>query len=201
MSTALRSLGSPENIYRAIATSAAGEFSTVTKLEVIDAGPGFADVVATAAEGFPRSSDHCAWTSGLLTCGPVLFGLDAATVEHEECQAVGATQCVYHIRWDTQAESVEGSPEQITALEHQLDAMKERLHSVFAAASDLIAADDLDESWLGSPRERRSRCGRSATCSRCRSGPAASSIATTGGSRRRRRRRIRRSAPASDALD
>ena len=145
VSTALRSLGSPENIYRAIATSAAGEFSTVTKLEVIDAGPGFADVVATAAEGFPRSSDHCAWTSGLLTCGPVLFGLDAATVEHEECQAVGATQCVYHIRWDTQAESVEGSPEQITALEHQLDAMKERLHSVFAAASDLIAADDLDE--------------------------------------------------------
>jgi diguanylate cyclase (GGDEF)-like protein len=144
VSAALRSLGTPENVYRAIATSA-GEFSTVTKLAVIDAGPGFADVTATAVDGFLRSAEHCAWTSGLLTCGPALFGLDAATVEHEECQAVGAPRCVYHIRWDTQAESTEGSSEQIAALERQLDAMKERLHSVFAAASDLIAADDLDE--------------------------------------------------------
>jgi diguanylate cyclase (GGDEF)-like protein len=60
---------------------------------VIDAGPGFADVVATAAA----------------------------------------------------RESSDGFPEQIAALQHQLDAMKERLHSVFAAASDLIAADDLDD--------------------------------------------------------
>ena len=102
VSAALRSLGSPENIYRAIATSS-GEFSTVTKLGVIDAGPGFADIVATAADGFPRSAEHCAWTSGLLTCGPVLFGLDPAIVEHEECQAVGAPRCVYRVRWDTKA--------------------------------------------------------------------------------------------------
>ena len=144
VSATLRSLGAPEKIYRAIASSA-GEFSTVTRLDVIDAGPGFADVTATAVDGFPRSAEHCAWTSGLLTCGPVLFGLDAATVRHEECQAVGAARCVYHIRWEIQAESAEGSPEQVAALERQLAAMKERLHSVFAAASDLIAADELDD--------------------------------------------------------
>ena len=90
VSAALRSLGSPEKVYRAIATSA-GEFSTVTKLSIIDAGPGFADVVATAADGYRRSPEHCAWTSGLLTCGPVLFGLAAARVEHVECQADGRT--------------------------------------------------------------------------------------------------------------
>ena len=144
VSATLRSLGAPENIYRAIATST-GEFSTVTKLSVIDAGPGFADIIATAADGYPRSPEHCAWTSGLLTCGSVLFGLAAARVEHDECQAVGAPRCVYQIRWGTEGESADGSPEQIAALQHQLDAMKERLHSVFAAASDLIAADDLDD--------------------------------------------------------
>jgi hypothetical protein len=69
----LRSLGSPEKVYRAIATSSA-EFSTVTKLEVSDAGPGFAEVVAVAADGFPRSVEHCAWTCGLLTCPTALFG-------------------------------------------------------------------------------------------------------------------------------
>jgi diguanylate cyclase (GGDEF)-like protein len=140
----LRSHGSPEHVYRAIATSTA-EFSTVTKLDVTESGPGFADVVAVAAGGFPRSPDHCAWTCGLLTCGTVLFGLEPAVVEHDECQAMGAPACVYRVRWDIEIELADGSPEQIAALQHQLDAMTERLHSVFAAASDLIAADDLDD--------------------------------------------------------
>jgi diguanylate cyclase (GGDEF)-like protein len=140
----LRSLGSPERVYGAIATSSA-EFSTVTKLEVRKAASGFAEIVASAADGFPRSPDHCAWTGGLLSCTPVLFGLDPAIVHHEECQAMGATRCVYRVRWDTEADAVDGSPAQILALQHQLDAMTERLRSVFAAASDLIAADDLDD--------------------------------------------------------
>jgi diguanylate cyclase (GGDEF)-like protein len=140
----LRSLGSPENVYGAIATSTA-EFSTVAKLDLIDSGPGFADIAAFAAPGFPRSPDHCAWTCGLLTCGTALFGLDPAVVEHEECQAMGAPACIYHVRWDVQTKVDDGSSEQIAAVQHQLDAMTKRLHSVFAAASDLIAADDLDD--------------------------------------------------------
>ena len=144
VASVLRSLGSPENVYGAIATSTA-EFSTVTKLDLIDSGPGFADIVAVAAPGFPRSPDHCAWTCGLLTCGTVLFGQAPAVVEHEECQAMGAPACIYRVRWVVETEVAGGSPEQIAALTHQLDAMTERLHSVFAAASDLIAADDLDD--------------------------------------------------------
>jgi hypothetical protein len=141
----LRSLGAPENVYRAIATGAA-EFSTVTRLEVADAGPGFARVVAVAVDGLPRSIEHCAWTSGLMTCPPALFGLPAPEVVHEECQAMGAERCVYHVRWATPGE---GEPSdragEVTALRHQLDAMRGRLHSVFATASDLIAADEVDD--------------------------------------------------------
>jgi diguanylate cyclase (GGDEF)-like protein len=141
----LRSLGSPEKAYIAVAKGAA-EFSTVTRLEVIDGGPGFVEVVAVAADGFPRSIEHCSWTSGLLTCPPVLFGLEPGVVEHEECQAMGADRCVYRIMWDSTPESdTDASSGQITALRHQLDATQERLRSVFATASDLIAADDLDD--------------------------------------------------------
>jgi diguanylate cyclase (GGDEF)-like protein len=141
----LRSLGSPEKAYVAVAKGAA-EFSTVTRLEVTDGGPGFAEVVAVAADGFPRSIEHCSWTSGLLTCPPVLFGLQAGVVEHEECQAMGADRCVYRISWDASPGSVsDAAAGQITALRHQLDATQERLRSVFATASDLIAADDLDD--------------------------------------------------------
>jgi len=141
----LRSLGSPERVYQAIAAGAA-EFSTVTELEVIETGPGFAEVVAVAGAGFPRSIEHCAWTSGLLTCAPVLFGLRAADVEHEECQAVGAERCVYRVCWEVAGdEELADRSGEITALRHRLDAMHDRLRSVFAAASDLIAVDDLDE--------------------------------------------------------
>ena len=140
----LRSLGSPERAYGAVAKGAA-EFSTVTRLKVTEARPGFAEVVATAVEGFPRSIEHCAWTTGLLTCPPVLFGLAPGVVEHEECQAMGADRCVYHVSWELALEEAQdGTPAQITALRHQLDAMKERLRSVFDTASDLIAVDDLD---------------------------------------------------------
>jgi diguanylate cyclase (GGDEF)-like protein len=141
----LRSLGSPEKAYVAVARGAA-EFSTVTRLEVTDGGPGFVEVVAVAAEGFPRSIEHCSWTSGLLTCPPVLFGLGPGVVEHEECQAMGAERCVYRVSWEPALEDAASATSgQVTALRHQLDAMKERLGSVFATASDLIAVDDLDE--------------------------------------------------------
>jgi diguanylate cyclase (GGDEF)-like protein len=140
----LRSLGSPEKAYVAVAKGAA-KFSTVTDLTVTEASPGHVQVVAVAAEGFPRSVEHCAWTSGLLTCQPVLFGLGRAVVEHEECQAMGAERCVYEVRWDAIPER--GAPDssgEVAALRHQLDAMKERLRSVFDTASDLIAVEDLD---------------------------------------------------------
>ena len=54
----LRSLGAPEKVYRAIAQGAA-EFTTVTRLEVIDAGPGFAEVAASATETYENQYDGC----------------------------------------------------------------------------------------------------------------------------------------------
>src|SRR6185437_7139662 len=92
---------------------------------------------------FPRSIEHCAWTSGLLTCPPVLFGLTPGVVEHEECQAMGAERCVYRVTWEPTLSAPDASG-QVIALRHQLEAMKERLRSVFDTASDLIAVDDLD---------------------------------------------------------
>jgi diguanylate cyclase (GGDEF)-like protein len=132
-------------VYQAI-TTGGNKFSSVTKLETTKAEPGYAEIVAEAAEGFPRSPDHCAWTCGLLTCTTSLFGLPPASVEHEECQAMGAERCVYHVRWGISEDAeADGSSEQAAALQVQLDAMRERLHSVFATASDLIAADEVGD--------------------------------------------------------
>jgi diguanylate cyclase (GGDEF)-like protein len=131
-----RSLGSPEEVYRTLATGS-GKFSTVTELEAVDVGPGYAEIVARVVDGFPRNADHCAWTCGLLTQPTVLFGLAPATVEHEECAALGADVCRYRVVWNVATSVATGDTSA------QLDAMSERLHSMFATASDLIAADDL----------------------------------------------------------
>jgi hypothetical protein len=88
----LRSLGSPEAVYRQLAT-AASKYSVVTEMKVADVGPGFAEIVASAAGGFTRNADHCALTCGLLSQPTVLFGLPPATIEHEECAAFGAAVC------------------------------------------------------------------------------------------------------------
>jgi diguanylate cyclase (GGDEF)-like protein/PAS domain S-box-containing protein len=141
----LRSLGSPGEVYRHLATGSS-KFSTVTRLETVELGPGFAEIVATSVDGFRRSAEHCAWTCGLLTQPPVLFGLPQAVVEHEQCAALGACECRYRVVWDAQAANGEaGFAQRSDALAVQLDAMRERLRSMFETASDLIGADEITD--------------------------------------------------------
>jgi diguanylate cyclase (GGDEF)-like protein len=128
-----------------MATSAT-KFSTVSRLEATDVGAGYAEIVAVAAEGFPRSSDHCAWTCGLLSQPTVLFGLSPATVEHEQCAAFGAPHCTYRITWNAEeARASEESNQREESLRHQLEAMRERLQSMFETAADLIGAGEIDQ--------------------------------------------------------
>src|SRR5262249_52262304 len=116
----LRSLGSPEELYRQI-TIAAVKFTTVSQLEAIDVGPGFAEISAYATDGFPRSADHCAWTCGLLSTATVLFGMEPAVVEHDRCAALGAPDCRYRIRWSAdEAEARAASPQQLASFRQQL---------------------------------------------------------------------------------
>jgi diguanylate cyclase (GGDEF)-like protein len=141
----LRSLGSPEACYRQIAVMAT-KFSTVAGFEPGEVGPGFAELIATAAEGFPRNPDHCAWTCGLLTQNPVLFGMPPATVTHDECEAFGAERCRYLVTWEVGNSNPDHTPSEIVdSLHEQLEAMRERLHSMFATASDLIAAEEIGD--------------------------------------------------------
>jgi diguanylate cyclase (GGDEF)-like protein len=136
----LRSLGSPEEVYRRVADSAT-RFSTVARLQALEVAPGRATIVSTAVEGFPRNPDHCAWTCGLLTQSTVLFGLPPARIEHTECAALGAPACRYTLEWDPVGEA--GGSAYADSLEYQLAAMRERLAGVFATAADLIGTEDL----------------------------------------------------------
>jgi diguanylate cyclase (GGDEF)-like protein len=144
VSTLLRSLGSVEAVLQAIAQTAA-KLSTVTEMEPIEVGPGRAVVTAVAREGFTRHPLHCDWATGLLAGSPILFGLPLARVQESECQARGGAQCLYTVTWDAELAAVAADPQQrVTALEAQLVAVSERLHSVYAVASDLVSSEDVE---------------------------------------------------------
>ncbi|HEY3587187.1 MAG TPA: GAF domain-containing protein, partial [Myxococcaceae bacterium] len=144
IAAALRSLGSPGRVYEQVATSA-NKFSTVVRMEAVEVGEHTAVVTCEPVEGFARFPEHCAWTVGLLGASPILFGLEHAHVEHDECAALGAPRCVYRISWsgDPQRTGVEG--QELDALRQQFDGLQERFNSLFAAASDLIAADEISD--------------------------------------------------------
>jgi diguanylate cyclase (GGDEF)-like protein len=147
VATLLRSLGSPENLYEQIALGAT-KFSTVAQLKAVDVGPGFAEISSTPVAGFPRSAEHCAWTTGLLSGAPMLFGIPTASVTHERCAALGAPACLYTVTWKDEAGAGETTSQlqaELDSLRSQLAGMHERLQSMFATASDLIAADDIGD--------------------------------------------------------
>ncbi|MBI4898189.1 MAG: GGDEF domain-containing protein [Actinobacteria bacterium] len=141
----LRSLGAPEEVYRQL-VSTAEKFNTVTVQSVDEVRPGFARLKVGPREGFPRSRVHCDHTRGLFTCTPVLFGLAPATIEHKECAADGKVDaCTYEITWDpAKPQNNDVEDVRVAALQIQLDAATQRLQGVFATATDLIAAEDID---------------------------------------------------------
>ena len=143
VATLMRSLGSPEAIYEQLSVGVS-KFSTVTEL-VPEVAPGRAVVRARSRNGFPRHPHMCAWTKGLLSQPPVLFGAAPAVVEESTCQASGGDCCRYIVTWDAEQAATGADPQQlVTALEAQVTAMTERLESMYATARDLIAIDDLD---------------------------------------------------------
>jgi diguanylate cyclase (GGDEF)-like protein len=144
VATLLRSLGSVEAVLTGV-TQAAAKLSTVTELNAIEVAAGRAVVRAAAREGFPRRRVHCDWTGGLLAGIPILFGLPPARVQESECQAEGASQCLYTVTWDAELAAAAADPQQrVTALEAQLLATSERLHSVYAVAGDLVSTEDVE---------------------------------------------------------
>ncbi len=144
VATMLRSLGSPERLYEEIATSAS-KFSTVVRMQAVEVSEHAAVLSAEALPGFPRAPEHCAWTEGLLAAAPILYGLDHATVEHDECAALGADRCIYRISWSNEPHHRDGGGQELNGLRHQLEGLQERFKNLFAAASDLIAADEISE--------------------------------------------------------
>jgi diguanylate cyclase (GGDEF)-like protein len=139
----IRELGSVEEDIRRLSVHNQ-RFSTVADLEAVEVRPGYAEVRAVAAPGFPRHRHHCEWTVGLLTLTAVLFGLKPARVDHPRCQAAGAPDCRYYVTWEN-ADSDARDSARTDMLRGQVASLSQRLQGMFATVTDLISTDDVDD--------------------------------------------------------
>ena len=143
VATVLRSLGSPEELLRQI-TVVAGKFSTISYMEILELSPGHAVVKRETVPPHPSAACLCEWAAGLLSVAPTLYGAPPATVRETACTERGADACVMELNWDDATAARVANPEEhITVLEAQLVALNDRFESMYRAAGDLIADDDL----------------------------------------------------------
>jgi diguanylate cyclase (GGDEF)-like protein len=141
----LRSLGSPEEVYRQLVSTSA-KYSTVVRVQVVELGPGFAEIDVSGPPGFPRTEHLCDWTIGLLSQPPVLFGLPAADIRHDACAALGAPECRYGLTWELEDPTRRPAvPDVIDRLQAELDSTRGRLRAMFDTTADLVGPGSLDD--------------------------------------------------------
>lgn len=136
----LRSLGSPGELLRNIATTGA-KFSTVSRYDAVSIDDRSAVLTATGDSSHGRHPLMCEFSKGVLSQASVLFGLAPARVHETQCQARGAVCCTYGIEW---GEAELGDAERAEQLESQVARLTRQLDSVLSTATDLLVADDVE---------------------------------------------------------
>jgi diguanylate cyclase (GGDEF)-like protein len=91
-------VASPGALLRHVA-SINGKFSAASDMTATPTSPSSAVVTYRVREGYRPHPVDCDYTGGMLTQVPAIFGLPPARVRQVACQARGAPECVYEMRW------------------------------------------------------------------------------------------------------
>jgi diguanylate cyclase (GGDEF)-like protein len=99
LKVALRTLGSPQLVYRSVVRANA-RFNGSHAMELISIGKGQARARFFDISGERRFHRlDCEYSAAMLRIVPELFGLPKAQLTHVECVGDGADSCVYELRW------------------------------------------------------------------------------------------------------
>ncbi len=140
----LRTLGSPAALFKSVAKASA-KFSTNYTCEALTVGRREAVIVNRLHEGYEPHALDCAYTAGLLSTVPSVFGLPLATVEHEECQVRGAPACVYRLRWRPRSRLPwRAAKARHTDQADQLRVVTDRYEALQSTLADLVSPADVD---------------------------------------------------------
>jgi diguanylate cyclase (GGDEF)-like protein len=138
----IRAMGSPRQVFRQLPRAVA-KFSTTSTMEVLDAGATSATIRYTLHPEYTHSRLDCIYAQGLLSTVPVIFGLDPARIEHDECESDGHPACTYRLTWDRRSRLTRRRRDR-RAVEPELQALRGQLRILQSAATDLVASGDVD---------------------------------------------------------
>ncbi len=140
----LRSLGSPTEVLRNIAETAA-KYSTVTDMQALDVDEGFVVLSARTTSGIQREPRFCQYTAGVLSQATPLFGLPKALVVETECQTRGDDRCLYYVSWDVETTPDQDLRRRCDHLEAELRSLTTRFEALQEAGTELMTATGVDE--------------------------------------------------------
>jgi diguanylate cyclase (GGDEF)-like protein len=139
----LRTLGSPAALFRSVAKASA-KFSTNYTCKALSVGRNEAVISNRIHEGYQPHAMDCAYTWGLLSTVPSLFGLPLATVAHDECQVRGAEACVYRLHWKRRYRLPWRAARARSAeLSEQLRLLAQRHEALQSTVVDLVSPADV----------------------------------------------------------
>ncbi|MGY1660675.1 diguanylate cyclase domain-containing protein [Geodermatophilus sp. SYSU D00705] len=136
----VRAMGSPQQVYRQLPRAVA-KFSTTSTMEIVEIGPGHATIRYTLNPGYAHSRLDCDYARGLIGMVPTIFGDAPAEVLHDECESDGHPACVYHLTWAHRRRW--RRRRRASEVASELQALRGQLRILQAAATDLVASDDV----------------------------------------------------------
>ena len=136
MAQTLQDLGSPGGLLRAVVENG-GTFgvSTIRLTEGQEIGPCEWIVRERFQGDFAPFKEFCAFTAGMLTVFPRLFGLEPGDVTEESCCCDGSPFCTFRLRWSDGDMSQERNYFETRShlLERRLDSFQRTVESLISA--------------------------------------------------------------------
>jgi diguanylate cyclase (GGDEF)-like protein len=146
MTQMMQDFGTPGNLLRtALEYDTAFGISSILMFHGEEMGPGDWLLRQTFSEGFEPFREFCAFTCGLHTLLPSLFGLGLADVAEESCICDGALECTFRLRWQATADV----SHQKEFFETRARLLEVRLETLQRTVLDLISAPDPEQGLRG----------------------------------------------------
>ena len=105
-------------------------------------------------EGYTPFAEHCAFTTGLVSQIPVVFGHAVEPVVEESCQLRGDHACTFRVRWDPQAR--DDAETLIAELDLKARALEGRIIALEQTVGELVSGESIDV-VLARPRTSSAR--------------------------------------------
>ncbi len=140
MLESVRSLGSPAALYAATAAGGDGGLVSIGTSGGWEIGPNEWMLTQQFFDGFEPIPEYCSLLAGMIAMPPRLFGYPPGDVIEEQCQADGASECHFHVRWQ---ETVDPGL-RADHFENLAQGLEMRLDALRRTVADIVSAESID---------------------------------------------------------